>query len=229
MTTPRFATRDPGQAGFWTERYASGFLPWDQGGVPADVERALNGAGGGVSAVPAPPARVLLPGCGSGYELAALADAGYDALAIDISSAAVDRARAAVGRHADRVQLADCFAFADDLAQRAAYAWVYERAFLCALPPRLWQRWAQAMAALVAPGGVLAGFFYVDADANGAPAEARRGPPFSVRPEELSALLDAFFMRVAAHPVAPPESIPVFRGKEWWTVWRRRTDADGRL
>lgn len=229
MTVPRFVTRDPGQAGFWTERYACGFLPWDQGGVPADVGRALASAGSGMGAVPAPPARVLLPGCGSGYELALLAEAGYDALAIDISSAAVERARAAVGTHAGRVQLADCFAVADDPLQCGAYAWVYERAFLCALPPRLWSRWAQAVATLVAPSGVLAGFFHIDPEANHTPAESRRGPPFSLRREELASLLDVHFVRAAAHPVATEDSIPVFRGKEWWMVWRRRADAPGRL
>ena len=221
MSTPTFETRDPARADFWTERYASDFMPWDQRAVPEEFARAVRGE---VDAdhLPKAPARVLIPGCGSSYELQSLADAGYDALAIDISSAAVERAREQVGTHQARVRLADCFVIDTDAAHAARYDWVYERAFVCALPTRLWSRWAQAMAALVAPGGVLAGYFYFDPVAGAQPMPARRGPPFAMLPEELAGLLGSAFECVVDRPVPPDASVPVFRGKERWMVWRRR-------
>lgn len=218
--TPKFASRDPAQAEFWSERYAREFTPWDQQGVPPDLARALQAAPA-ASLLPAPPARVLLPGCGSGYELSRLSEAGYDPLAIDISPAAVARARSKAGAYGNRVCLADCFAMADEPAQHGRYAWIYERAFACALPPRLWPRWAAAMKALVGPGGVLAGFFHFDPDQAATAPERRRGPPFAMRPEELAALLGDDFRLLDSRPVAAADSIAVFRGKEAWMVWQR--------
>ena len=167
-------------------------------------------------------ARVLVPGCGSGYELLSLCEAGYEALAIDISDAAIARARTQVGPHAARVQLADCFALDADPAHAARYDWVYERAFVCALPPRLWDRWAQAMVGLVKPGGVLAGYFYFDPEPAARPMEARRGPPFAMQRSELDAMLGAAFDCVVERAVPSAASVPVFRDKEYWMVWRRR-------
>ncbi len=222
MSAPKFETRDPAQAAFWTERYAREFMPWDQHDVPADLAHEVRAATTGRGVLPAAPARVLLPGCGSGYELRLLADAGYDALAIDISSAAVERARTQVGPYAARVQLADCFEIDTDVRHAAQYAWIYERAFVCALPPRLWARWAQAMAALTQAGGVLAGYFYFDADKAAVPLDARRGPPFAMRADELGALLGGHFVCEVDREVSPAHSVEVFRGKERWMVWRRQ-------
>ncbi|HEY4999923.1 MAG TPA: hypothetical protein VII36_12295, partial [Usitatibacter sp.] len=90
---------------------------------------------------------------------------------------------------------------------------VYERAFLCALPRRMWQAWATRIAELIEPGGDLAGFFFF--------GEGERGPPFPLAsPQELASLLGPAFARVEDAPGA--DSIPVFSGKERWQVWRRQ-------
>src|SRR6185503_5808843 len=70
---------------FWNPCYSSGRTPWDQGAVPAALQRYL-------SAHPGRGARALVPGCGSGYEIRALADAGYDVTAIDFSPVAATQA-----------------------------------------------------------------------------------------------------------------------------------------
>lgn len=89
---------------------------------------------------------------------------------------------------------------------------VYERAFLCALPRRMWADWGRRMAQVVAPGGALAGFFVFDA--------GERGPPFPLNSQaELDALLAPAFERIENAPV--DDSIAVFEGKERWQVWRR--------
>ena len=203
-----FATRDPAQPAFWDERFAAGFTPWDARGVPPAFGRWL-GQGG-----PASGARVLIPGCGAAYEVAALAARGCEVLAIDYAPVAVERAREVLGADLGRrVVQADFFAFED-----APFDWIYERAFLAALPLRLWAAWAQRCAALLRPGGSLAGFFFVDEAA----AEPRRGPPFAVTSAELHGLLDAAFDLVADGAVAAEESAAVFAGRERWQQWRRR-------
>src|SRR5512137_277611 len=99
---PEFTTRDPAQAAFWDERFAAGFTPWDARGVPPAFERWLDADGAG--------ARVLIPGCGAAYEVAALVARGCDVLAIDYSATAVERAREVLGPAlAARVVQADFF------------------------------------------------------------------------------------------------------------------------
>jgi hypothetical protein len=112
-----------------------------------------------------------------------------------------------LGPLADRVRKADFFAF-----DAAPFDLVYERAFLCALPRRLWPQWARRVAELLRPGGALAGFFYLD--------DNERGPPFGISRPELDALLSGFELK-EHRPVPESESIPVFKGKEVWQVWTR--------
>jgi SAM-dependent methyltransferase len=204
---PEFTSRDPSQADFWDERFAAGFTPWESQGVPPAFARWLDAGGPGAGA------RVLVPGCGAAVEVAALAARGCEVLAIDYSAAAVARARETLGPAlAGRIVLADFFAF-----EAAPFDCIYERAFLAALPPRLWAAWAQGCARLLRPGGTLAGFFFVDEAA----AEPRRGPPFGVTGTELRGLLEGAFEPAEDIAVAAAESTPVFAGRERWQQWRR--------
>ena len=200
MTAPTFESRDPTSPGFWSERFERDFTPWDRGGVPQQLEQF---------ATQTPPGVILIPGCGTGYEVACLADAGWDVTAIDFSPAAVDAARKVLGPLAQRVVEADFFEFAPSRPVDV----IYERAFLCALPPRMRADVANRWANLLPAGGLLAGFFFFD--------DAPKGPPFGITPEELDTLLQPGFERIADEPV--PDSLPVFAGKERWQVWRRRT------
>lgn len=203
-----FSTRDPSQAAFWDERFTAGFTPWESRGVPMAFGRWLDEAGPGAGE------RVLIPGCGAAYEVTALSARGCAVLAIDYSAAAIARARDALGP-----ALSGCLRQADFFTFEAApFDWIHERAFLAALPPRLWPAWAERCARLLRPGGGMAGFFFVDPAA----AEPRRGPPFAVTPAELHRLLEASFDLVDDRPVPADESAPVFAGRERWQQWRRR-------
>ena len=194
-----FASRDPLSPGFWDERFAQGFMPWDRGGVP-DQLRAFVAASA--------PLTTLIPGCGTGYELAALCAAGWDATAIDFAPVAVLNARAAVGPWAGRVIEADFFTY----APATPLDLIYERAFLCAMPRAMWPQVAARWAALLPPGGLLAGYFFFD--------DAVKGPPFGIDRATLDSLLAPFFDCIA--DAAVTDSIPVFQGKERWLAWRRR-------
>ena len=192
--------QDSSKPEFWESRYRDNVKPWDAGKVPAalqDYARILS-----------PGARVLIPGCGSAYEAAYLSDKGFNVLAIDFSPAAVEIAQNNLGRFGNIVRLADFFAF--DFGQ--PFDVIYERAFLCALPPRMWPQYAPRTAQLLRPRGELAGFFFFQ--------ETERGPPFGTTPDLLHALLDPVFRLVEDKTVT--DSIPVFQGAERWQVWHRR-------
>lgn len=194
-----FASRNPRDPAFWDERFAQGCTPWDRGGVPEQL-RALVAS--------SQPLTSLIPGCGTGYELAAMCDAGWDATAIDFAPVAVASAKAALGQWGDRVIEADFFTYAPGKPLDL----VYERAFLCAMPRALWPQVAQRWASLLAPGALLAGYFFFD--------DALKGPPFGIDRATLDSLLAPAFDCLDDSPVN--DSIPVFAGKERWMIWRRR-------
>ena len=194
-----FPRRDPAEPDFWDLRYEARFAPWDAGRVPARLREFVDRTA---------PASVLVPGCGSAWDVRLFAERGWAVLGIDFSEAALAEARKVLGPHGKSVRRADFFAPIPE----APFDVVYERAFLCALPRRLWSDWGQRVAELVKPGGVLAGFFFF--------GEGDRGPPFALHSqEELAASLEPAFTRVEDLPVE--DSIDVFKGKERWQVWRR--------
>lgn len=186
---------------FWDSRYREGRTPWDQGGVPVALRRWLGTA--------PRPGRVLIPGCGFGYEVQAFHAAGWEVLAIDYSPSGVARAREALGELADKVVLADFFA--NDFG-RERFDVVYERTFLCALPPRMWPAYARRMAELLVERGRLVGtFFYGQND---------DPPPHPLTPAAADAVLGYYLERVSDEAVT--DSLPIFGGKERWQIWEKK-------
>ena len=152
---------------------------------------------------------MLVPGCGAARDVRFLAESGWKVVGIDFSHEALAAARAILGPYVNSVRYGDFFA---DIPE-APFEVVYERAFLCALPRRLWPSWGERVAELVEPGGHLAGYFYFDT--------GERGPPFALHDAaQLAGLLAPAFERVEDADVG--DSIDVFRGKERWQVWQRR-------
>lgn len=198
---PPFPRLDPASPAFWDVRFEAEFTPWDQGAVPACLADY-------VKRHPAP-APVLIPGCGAAHEIRLFAAAGWPVAAIDFSAAAVSKARALLGPLGEHVHEADFFA---DSPVMKSIEVVYERAFLCALPVTLRTAWAARMAALIPAGGRLMGFFFF--------GQSEKGPPFGIDRDTLASMLSPAFDLI--EDSAPPDSIPVFAGKERWQVWRRR-------
>ncbi|PXW24396.1 methyltransferase domain-containing protein [Paraburkholderia caballeronis] len=196
---PEFTTRDPAQPAFWDERFEQGFTPWDQQGVqPAFEAFAVAHAG-----LP-----VLIPGCGNAWEARWLVERGYEVRAIDFAAVAVANARAVLGEHAPVIEQADFYAYRPPFTP----GWIFERAFLCALPKAQRGRYAARMAELLPPGGLLAGFFFI--------GDTPKGPPFGIDRAELDGLLAPHFELIDDRPV--DGSLPVFAGRERWITWRRR-------
>lgn len=193
------------QPEFWNTRYAAGHMPWDFGGVPAALVRFL-------AAHPGAGRHALIPGCGSGYEIAAFAVAGWDVTAIDFSPPAIAQARTRLGPAlADRVLPGDFFTHA---FSAAPFDLVYERTFLCALPPDLWSRIAARTAALLKRGGALAGIYYF--------GDKEDGPPFGLAPGEAEKLFARDFALITDAAVPVVESLPLYAGCERWQERRRR-------
>jgi SAM-dependent methyltransferase len=186
---------------FWDIRYRAGKMPWDFGGVPGALNTYLETA---------KPGRVLIPGCGAGYEARTFHDRGCDVLAIDYSTAAIECARQVLGPLADKTLLADFFTH--DFGERK-FDVIYERTFFCSLPPDHWPAYALRMAELLRPGGTLIGFFLY--------GHEEEPPPYPLTEEIARQLFGRDFTRVADEPVT--DSLPLFAGRERWQVWELRS------
>lgn len=188
----------PSQPQFWDTRYASGQTPWDFGGAPAAVSSFLKRS--------PKTGRVLIPGCGAGYEARAFAEAGWKVTALDISPVAVELARKNAGPElAKRIFLADFF---QDRLTAAGFDLIYERTFLCALPPEHRPAYVQRTAELLKPGGRLVGFFYFQKTA------LKDGPPWGLAWGEADALFQDYYTLERDDPVI--DSLPLFKGRERW-------------
>ena len=190
---------DSNQPDFWTVRYTAGKMPWDFGGVPWALKSFLERS--------SVPGRVLIPGCGSGYEIQAFHAAGYDVSAIDFSPAAVEQAKRVLGFLAERVIWGDFFTY--DFGQRR-FDLIYERTFLCSMTPSRWPEYVNRMADLLLPGGRLIGAFLYG-------QRPSSGPPFPLTEPDAEQLFKKQFQLVRSAVMT--DSLPLFRDMERWQEW----------
>jgi len=135
---------------FWQEQFEQGRTLWDRGGVNPQLDDWL--ASGALS-----PCRILVPGCGSGYEVVALAQAGFDVTGLDYAPVAIARTRKAVDAAVAKVSLIE----ADVLAWQHVRSFdaIYEQTCLCALHPDHWRAYADQLWYWLRPHGHLFALF----------------------------------------------------------------------
>jgi len=197
-------------ATFWETRYRSGTTPWDLGGpTPAFAQLLAE------SAAPTP-GRLLVPGCGRGYDAVLFARHGFSVVGVDLAPTALAHA-ARLARDAGvtcTVVEVDLF----DLAGRypGAFDYVLEYTCFCAIDPVRRREYVQVLADCLRPGGWLLGLFFPVLP----PGYPRDGPPFAVADAEIRAL---FADRFAIEHLAPtPHTIKPRRGRELLARFRRR-------
>ena len=211
-TAPTFPDADPADPEFWNLRFEAAFTPWDQGGIPACLRQYVDDRLSAAQSTSSKKYRVLIPGCGSAHEVKLFADLGWDVTAIDFSPAAVAQAKHTLGAGSALASMVKEQDFFGEALGSERFDIVYERAFLCALPRKLWRNWAHQVAQIIPAGGQLIGFFFSDV--------SDKGPPFGLAKEELEMILLPSFERTQLQK--PADSIPIFAGKETWQVWTRR-------
>ena len=192
---------DSSKTVFWTKRWEAGRTPWDLGGVPPALADYLHRTHTATTA--------FIPGCGTGYEVRAFHETGYDVLALDFSAPAVEHARQVLGPLGDRVIHGNFFKH--DFGGKQ-FGVVYERGFLCSLPPERWPDYAERMAELISRGGKLLGLFLY--------GEEPEPPPYPLTKEIAANLFGKHFHLVRDEPVKD-SSVPVYQGMEHWQEWER--------
>lgn len=154
MTTYKWHATTPltveGARDFWDVRYGHGVTPWDRGGSNPALVRWLDRD-------ELEPCRILVPGCGRGYEVVELASRGFDVTAVDLAPTAIEsvaRRLEAAGLSASLIE-ADYFRWTPD----SPFDAVYEQTSLCALLPAQWPGYVNCLRHWLTPGGRLYALF----------------------------------------------------------------------
>ena len=151
---------DSNQQDRWEKRYLDGKTGWERGGPSPALEF-------GLARMPCPPARVLIPACGRGYEIAALASRGYRVTGVDFAQSAAT----------DLQEILQAQRLKADIVSSDLFAWeaekpfdvIYEQTALCALEPQQWPEYAERLYRWLPPGGLLIGAFMQTHRAGGPP------------------------------------------------------------
>ncbi|MEO5696718.1 MAG: methyltransferase domain-containing protein [Burkholderiaceae bacterium] len=181
---------------FWEQRFAERQTPWDRGAPGPQLARWL--ADGTVGA----DQRVAVPGCGSGHEVLALAQAGCDVVGIDYALAALALTRERLNAaHPGSASASPELVQADVLAWQPATPFdaVYEQTCWCALHPDHWRAYVRQLRRWLRPDGRLL-LLAMQCLRPGAATGRIEGPPYHMDIQMLRALLPA----TQWHWPAPP-------------------------
>ena len=183
----------------WEQRYRSGDTPWEKGTAhPALVAwLARNPVAG----------RILVPGCGSGHDVRALAATGAEVVGFDLAPSAVEAAERFPRIGKETYVCGDFFAPPEDWT--GTFDGIFEHTCFCAIPPDRRSDYAASVAKLLKSGGHLLAIFYLDPDHDGG------GPPYGCSLDELD---ERFLPRFRI--IEEQGDIPTFPGREGREILR---------
>ena len=188
----------------WEAQYQNKDTPWEKGAPsPGLIDfLATDGVRG----------RVLVPGCGFGHDVRALAVKADEVVGLDIASLAVEAAQRFPRIGGERYVHGNLFDLPPEM--RGAFDWVFEHTCFCAIDPAQRPAYVEAVAAALKPAGQLLAVFYLN-PGNDSPDE---GPPFEVSIAELDRLyLPRFTLQ---REWLPQHAYPGREGREWMRVMR---------
>lgn len=158
---------------YWDNQYQANDTGWDLGKVSPPLQSHID-------RIQSKNAKILIPGCGNGYEAEYLLEQGFtNVTVIDIAPTLVENLRAKFAGKPINIVLGDFF------AHDGRYDIILEQTFFCALPPSLRQRYVWKMHQLLADDGILAGVLFS--------RDFETGPPFGGSVHEYKQLFAGAF------------------------------------
>jgi methyl halide transferase len=134
---------------YWTERYQSGQTGWDAGTITTPIKEYID-------QISDRELRILIPGCGMGYEAEYLFAQGFrNVFVLDISEEPlIAFSKRVPGFPVEQLLCGDFF------EHDAQYDLVIEQTFFCALAPVMRQQYAFHMGKIIKPAGKLVGLLF---------------------------------------------------------------------
>jgi len=197
----------------WEARYQAADMPWEKGTAAPPLLELLAKSNPGIWGNEA----VLVPGCGLGHDVRALASGGRLVLGLDLSPTAIALAQAqpAVGR--EIYQLGNFLDAAWHSDMKVSSIW--EHTCFCAIDPGQRPAYAAAAARILPQGAILAGVFFLNPFD---PGEDRSGPPFGATLAEIVNLFSPWFEQVDGW--VPQQAYPGREDREWIGIFRRNSE-----
>ncbi|MAT55651.1 MAG: SAM-dependent methyltransferase [Saprospirales bacterium] len=134
---------------YWNRRYLNNDIPWDAGAVTTPIKAIID-------SLQDRDLKILVPGAGSGHEVAYLISKGFKNVTV------CEWAPAAAGRLLSRVpELAkDQVLVEDFFLLNGSFDLILEQTFFCALPRNRREDYVQKVYELLVPGGALRGVLF---------------------------------------------------------------------
>jgi len=187
----------------WEGRYLSGDMPWEKGAPSPGLVDFL------AEHTALERGRVLVPGCGTGHDVRAWAQAGFDCTGLDLAPSAIRLAN----ERTQEAKLAAEFCQTDFLreAPERGFDWVFEHTLFCAIHPSQREDYVQAVGRWLRPRGNFLAVHYLISDED--------GPPFGTTREEVIGRFSPGFELVREWV---PRSYENRTGLELMVWWRKR-------
>jgi thiopurine S-methyltransferase len=181
---------------YWEQRYQSSETGWDIGYASPPLTNYID-------TLTDREMKILIPGCGNGYEAAYLHEKGFSQVfLLDIAPTPLAQFAAKNPDFpVEHLILGDFF------EHQATYDLILEQTFFCALQPDLRSRYVDKMASLLSSGGRLAGLLFNC-------RFEKAGPPFGGDINEYIELFEKQFiiktLRQEEHSIPPRAGNEVF-------------------
>lgn len=187
---------------YWNNRYHEGSTGWDMGCISPPIQAY-------VDQLEDKDLKILIPGCGSGYEGEYLHKAGFKQVYL------MDFAPEPLDRFSERVPdfPMDHLITGNFFEHEQQYDLIVEQTFFCALNPSLRPDYVRQMHRLIKPGGRLVGLLFND-------ALFSDHPPFGGFKADYEALFASHFE--LDHLDIAENSIPPRQGRELWIRFLRK-------
>jgi SAM-dependent methyltransferase len=186
----------------WESCYREGTTPWEKGSAAPPLleyleNRELSG-------------RILVPGCGFGHDVRALAsaNAAAEVVGLDISASAIAAAEGFEKAGSERYVQANLFELPEAL--RGNFDLVFEHTCLSGLPPALRPDYVDAFHSALKPGGQVLAIFFLSPWDDG---ETPEPPPYGITIAELVGMFAGRF--ALEREWQPGKFYPGREGREW--------------
>ncbi|KAL9437341.1 hypothetical protein AB3S75_023243 [Citrus x aurantiifolia] len=193
-------------SGGWEKCWEEGLTPWDLG-QPAPIIVHLHQSGA------LPKGRALVPGCGTGYDVVAMASPERYVVGLDISDIAIKKAEELSSSlpNAKFVSFlkADFFTW----CPTELFDLIFDYTFFCAIEPEMRAAWAQKIKDFLKPDGELITLMFPISDHVG-------GPPYKVSVSDYEEVLHPMGFQ-AISIVDNKLAIGPRKGREKLGRWKR--------
>lgn len=193
----------------WEERYEKGDTPWEKGYAAPPLTEFLSQQ--------VITGKVLVPGCGTGHDVRALAGQGASVIGLDVAPRAIQRAKTFTCVSGENYILGDLFELPASLL--GSFDWVFEHTCFCAISPERRKDYISVVHSVLKNNGALLAIFYLNPDNDG-----ETGPPYPVSKKELDDLFSDRFELVKEW--VPSKSYPGREGRELMRILKKRPNQD---